>query len=415
MSFEKDLQYRKFCLYGFLKNLQFFDPYLILFFRETGLSFLQIGLLFSVRELGTNILEIPSGVAADVFGRRKSMIFSFVACIASFLLFFFFSHFAVFLGAMLVFSLGEAFRTGTHKAMILDYLKMKGWAKWKVYYYGNTRSWSQIGSAVSAVLAALLVFYSGNLRSVFLFTIIPYLAGLVLFVTYPKELDGIKASRNNLAEKLNILGPWKEAFVELGALMVRSQSRRAFLSSSFFDGFFKALKDYIQPMIEGFALSLPVLLAFTGEERVALIIGGVYFILYVGTSQVSKRAGKAADRIGSLPKAMNGTYLGGILLILLIGLFYHLGYPVVSVAFFIVYYLLENLRRPVALGYVSEKIKHEVMATGLSGESQIKTLFVAVLAPAIGIVADLTGLGLALAAVALTAGLIYPALRIKEE
>ena len=197
--------------------------------------------------------------------------------------------------------------------------------------------------------------------------------------------------------------------------MVRSRSRRAFLSSSLFDGFFKALKDYIQPMIEGMALSLPVLLAMSGEERVALIIGAVYFILYVGTSQVSKMAGSAAEKIGSLPRAMNGTYLGGILFIFLIGLFYHLGYPAVSVGVFIIYYFLENLRRPVALGYVTESIKDEVMATGLSGESQIKTLFVAVLAPAIGLVADLTGLGLALAAVAVVAALIYPVLRNKEE
>jgi MFS family permease len=415
MSFVKYLQYRKFCLYGFLKNLQFFDPYLIIFFRDTGLSFLQIGILFSVRELGTNILEIPSGVAADVFGRRRSMIVSFIAYIVSFLLFFFFSHFVVFLAAMVAFSLGEAFRTGTHKAMILDYLKMKGWTKWKVFYYGHTRSWSQIGSAVSAVLAALLVFYSGSLRSVFLFTVIPYLAGLVLFITYPKELDGIKASQRDLTEKFNIFGPWKEAFLELGALMVRSRSRRAFLSSSLFDGFFKALKDYIQPMIEGMALSLPVLLAMSGEERVALIIGAVYFILYVGTSQVSKMAGSTAEKIGSLPRAMNGTYLVGILFIFLIGLFYHLGYPAVSVGMFIIYYFLENLRRPVALGYVTESIKDEVMATGLSGESQIKTLFVAVLAPAIGLVADLTGLGLALAAVAVVAALMYPVLRIREE
>jgi len=414
MSFEKDRQYRKFCLYGFLKNLQFFDPYLIIFFRDSGLSFLQIGLLFSVRELGTNILEIPSGVAADVFGRRRSMIVSFIAYIGSFLLFFFFSHFAVFVAAMIAFSLGEAFRTGTHKAMILDYLKMKGWTKWKVFYYGHTRSWSQIGSAVSAVLAALLVFYSGNLRSVFLFTVIPYLAGLVLFITYPKELDGIKASRRDLTKKLNVLEPWKEAFVELGALMVRSRSRRAFLSSSFFDGFFKAMKDYIQPMIEGMALSLPILLALSGQERVALIIGGVYFILYVGTSQVAKKAGSLAERIGSLPKAMNGTYLVGILFIFLIGISYHLGYPAVSVAVFIIYYFLENLRRPISLGYVTESIKEEIMATGLSGESQIKTLFVAILAPAVGMVADLTSLGLALTAVAAAALLVYPALRIKS-
>ena len=52
-----DGQIRKFCAYGFLKNLQFFDPFLIFFFREAGLSFLQIGTLFSLREVVTNIMR----------------------------------------------------------------------------------------------------------------------------------------------------------------------------------------------------------------------------------------------------------------------------------------------------------------------------------------------------------------------
>ena len=73
----KDRQYFKFSLYGFLKNLRFFDPFILLFFREMGLSFLQIGTLFSIREIATNVLEVPTGIVADAFGRRRAMIFSF--------------------------------------------------------------------------------------------------------------------------------------------------------------------------------------------------------------------------------------------------------------------------------------------------------------------------------------------------
>lgn len=42
-GFTKDLQFYKFSLYGFLKNLRFFEPFLYLFFLEQGLNFLQIG------------------------------------------------------------------------------------------------------------------------------------------------------------------------------------------------------------------------------------------------------------------------------------------------------------------------------------------------------------------------------------
>ena len=57
-TFNKDLQFYKFCSYGFLKNLRFFEPFLMLFFIEKGLSYLQIGVLYSIREIGVNILEI---------------------------------------------------------------------------------------------------------------------------------------------------------------------------------------------------------------------------------------------------------------------------------------------------------------------------------------------------------------------
>ncbi len=71
----RDLQFWKFRAHGFLKNLRFFDPFFILFLRESGLSFLAIGTLISIREIATNILEIPTGIMADAFGRGKAMLF----------------------------------------------------------------------------------------------------------------------------------------------------------------------------------------------------------------------------------------------------------------------------------------------------------------------------------------------------
>ena len=189
-KFRKDLQYYKFCTYGFLKNLRFFEPFLILFFLEKDLSYLQIGVLYTLREVTRNILEVPAGVAADVLGRRRTMISSFSFYILSFLIYSLSRSMLLLAAATVVFGLGEAFRTGTHKAMIFDYLERYGWADQKVHYYGNTRSWSQAGSALSALLAAALVFHSGRYLYIFLYSTIPYVLGLGLMLTYPAWLDG---------------------------------------------------------------------------------------------------------------------------------------------------------------------------------------------------------------------------------
>jgi len=63
MTIPKDLMYYKFRAYGFLKNLRFFDPFIILFFREMGLSFLEIGGLFSIRRSRRGCLPMLTAVA----------------------------------------------------------------------------------------------------------------------------------------------------------------------------------------------------------------------------------------------------------------------------------------------------------------------------------------------------------------
>ncbi|MEZ4465231.1 MAG: hypothetical protein R3F43_12240 [bacterium] len=54
--------------------------------RERGLDFLDIGGLIAVRAVATNVLEIPTGALADALGRRRCMVVSMAAYVASYLL-----------------------------------------------------------------------------------------------------------------------------------------------------------------------------------------------------------------------------------------------------------------------------------------------------------------------------------------
>jgi MFS family permease len=148
----------RFSMYGFLKNLRFFEPFLVLFFRDAGLSFFQIGVLYAVRDISTNLLEIPAGVVADTAGRRRSMVLSFLSYIVSFIVFYTLPGFASYALAMVIFGIGEAFRSGTHKALILEHLRLSDMEDLKVTYYGRTRAASQMGSALNSLIAASLVF-----------------------------------------------------------------------------------------------------------------------------------------------------------------------------------------------------------------------------------------------------------------
>ena len=90
------------------------------------------------------------------------MMLSFAAYIASFALFGLAEGVALLFAAMALFGVGEAFRTGTHKAMIFTWLRLEGRTDDRTRVYGYTRSWSKYGSALSVVLAAVFVYYSDS-------------------------------------------------------------------------------------------------------------------------------------------------------------------------------------------------------------------------------------------------------------
>lgn len=385
MAIVKDRQFYKFAAYGFLKNLRFFDPFMILFFRQLGFSFLEIGWLFSVREISTNIMEIPTGIIADLFGRRLSMVLSMIAYMASFLVFFFFPNFGVYVVAMLLFSVGEAFRTGTHKALILEYLRIKGLTDRKTEYYGATRASSQLGSALNSVIAAALVFFTGDYRIIFIFSIIPYAINLINLYTYPKELDGDEKN----AKKSETIKDFISIFKDKKVL-------NYLFSASIFSGFFKNTKNYVQPVLKYLALTIPLSIIADEQKKVSLIVGAVYFFFYLATALASKKSSEIQSMFGEKRVAINISFILGIISMILCGMFINGGFMLVAVLMLFVLFVLENLRRPMMVSGISDQIKHKNMASGLSVESQLQTLTLAVAAPVTGYIADRMGVGNAL-------------------
>jgi len=410
----RDTQFWKFRAYGFLKNLRFFDPFLILFLRDAGLSFLAIGSLISIREIATNVLEIPTGVMADVFGRRKAMLLGFSAYLVSFVLFYLGTTFWMFSMAMLAFAFGETCRSGTHKAMILEHLRRTGREGQKVFYYGKTRAASQFGSALASLIAAGLVFWTGSYRIIFLASTVPTILNLLLLASYPRVLDGehiVLASGGWRA-----IGSQFTATTQgLWALLRDPYSLRALLSSAGFDALFRSSKDYLQPIIQAQAVALPILLAMKGEQRTAILIGLVYFFIYLATSFASSSAGAVQARLKSLSRTINLTLVAGIVLLILAGAAAWSSLRGVAIAAFLGAYVLQNLRRPMLVGFLADRMQHRAMASGLSVEVQLRTLLVAAMAPLLGWLADQIGVGggiLLLSAVVL---IMVPLLLVRDE
>ena len=371
----------RFSLYGFLKNQRYFEPFLFLAFLEKGLDFTDIGLLIAVRELTTNLLEIPSGAVADVISRRFSMILSFGAYIVAFTTLGYASDMNLLYLGMLFFGVGEAFRSGTHKAMIFAWLRSQDREDERVKIYGYTRSWSKYGSAVSVALAAPIVLFTDSYEWIFLAAIVPYALNIVNFLGYPKDLDEA-AGVVSMAEVVRHAGRTVSDSVR------RPRLRRLFFESMGFDGVFAATKDYLQPVLAALALTLAVswitLEDWSETQQAALLVGPVYIVLHLLSGAASKRSHLVSDRAGNEDRAAR--WLWGISVLVFAGLTISgfTGLLVGAVVAFVALNVLHNLWRPVLISRFDTHGSAIQGASLLSVESQARRVATMIMAPILG-------------------------------
>lgn len=410
-SYTKDLQYYKFCLYGFFKNLRFFDIFLMLFFLDKGISFLEIGLLYSTREIIILLMEIPSGIISDAMGRRRTLIASFLVYILSFVSFYFSDGLGSFFIAMILFAFADAFRSGIHKSMIFQYLKINNWSNHKVDYYGHTRSWSQSGSAISSLIAASFVFYFEKYDVIFIASVIPYLVNMALIYSYPVYLDGeiVKLSGNKIMQKFDLV------ITATLHTMRHFSFFKTLTNLTLYTGYYKAVKDYIQPLLKYVALSIPFLTFLNNEKKIAVITGVIYFFLYILTAISSKYSGAFTGFFSKNNKPMNYTLLFGLLIGGITGLSYYIGLYILPIIGFVVIMVIENLRKPIGIGLIADISKDESMATTLSITSQAKSLIAAIVAPAIGWFADIYNPSMGIVIVSVILIIALPAYWLESE
>jgi len=385
-------------MYGFLKNLRFFDAFFLLFLIEKGLPFTQIGILYAVREIIINVFEIPSGIIADTYGRKNALISSFFAYIISFAVFYLSNDFWLFMLAFILYGVGDAFRTGTHKGMIMDYLKINNWEAHKINYYGHTRSWSQKGSAISSLIAGLIVFYSGNYQYIFIYSIIPYLLNLLLIVSYPKELNH-SSKRIKPTSKFRI----RSTFSSFYKIVKQPNVLKIMNTSAMHTAYLKAVKDYIQPVMVNVALLIPIMVNIDIEKKNGIIIGVIYFFIYLMTSSASKFASRVEAK--SKRNISNSTLLLGFIFGILCGIFYSYDLWVIAMILFVGIYIIENLRKPILTGFIADNVPNEILTSVISAQSLLRTIITALLAFIFGIIADNYGIGMSLLIVSIALSL----------
>ncbi len=386
-TISNDLQIKKFCLYGFLKNLKFFEPYLIIYLMSNNINLFQIGLLVAIREVLINVFEIPSGFIADYFGRKKELFFCFGFYIISFVAFYFTDNFALAAIAMIFFGLGEAFRSGTHKAMIYTYLDTKSWQNEKTFVYGRTRSFSLIGSSISSLIGIVLILGVPSDNYIFLVSIIPYLAAMVLIATYPEYLDKADKKEGSTFKSMT-----KDL---VNNFRINKKLRNILVEEGIAEASFSYLKDLIQPILEIIIVGSGIILIsnLSADDNLKVILGLVYACLNLFGSYFSKTTYLLKGKKTSI-KCLFIIHILNTISFVLLAIFSE-QYLIVIVIYLLVY-VLHSIRKPLFIDEVDNHIDKSNRATVISLSAQLKSLFLIICAPLLGFIADKFGIGWAI-------------------
>ena len=388
----------RFSLYGFLKSQQYYVPFILLALLQVGLNYFLVGLLIAWREFIIILCQIPSGIIADAHGRKRALVISFSSYILSFCIFgsvslFFIPSFENEFGlypvvlsflAMFFLGIGEAFHSGSHKAMIFAWMRLEGRGSEKVKIYGFTRSWSKLGSATSIVLASILVFFADAYFIVFFCSAIPLLLNLINIATYPNAIDEINHTKRFSFHFHNSLS------------FIKNQPKFRWLiyESQGFSGFFRAYKDYLQPVLNTAALPISITIfsniSMSDVQKSLILIGPVYFLLFLLSAVASRNAYKVFSLFSSDKVASQFIWKISFILFVTFFIAIFFRFTTLIITCFIFAYALQNLWRPLLLSrFDSQSAENgDKGATLFSIERQMVSITTMIIAPILGYLID---------------------------
>ena len=145
---------------GILGNLSITGAWVVIM-ASRGFSLVQIGFAETIFHITSLIFEIPSGVLADVYGRKKMLIVSNLCGVIADIVMAFSGGFAMVCMSIAGHALAYNFASGSADALAYDSLKTVGEEKRYERYFSNQSIIYRVATGISTMCAgiALLLGY----------------------------------------------------------------------------------------------------------------------------------------------------------------------------------------------------------------------------------------------------------------
>ena len=351
-------------------------PIIVLFYEEQGLGLHEVFVLKSVYSVAAVTLEIPSGYLADVWGRKRCLLWGSVLFFLGYLLYSFTGAFSAFLCAELLLGAGQTLVNGADSALLYDTAAHYKAEQHYLRYEGRLTMIGNFAEAIAGIFGGLLAAYS--LRFPF------YGQAIVAFIGIPaalaiREYNHSRAVRNPAGEMLRIIR------YSLGENKVL---RYNILFSGIIGAATLTMAWFVQPIL--MQLQTPT---------------SYYGVIWTVLNLTVGIAALYSDRV---EQALGMRRSNGLILVVIVG-----GYAALALlpltyaclAILFLFYIVRGFATPILKGYINQMTFSEMRATVLSIRNFIIRLLFAAIAPFIGWLNDYYSLQVALLISALIIGI----------
>lgn len=350
-----------------------------------GFSLTQLGILEGLFHLTSFLMEVPTGIVADLFGRKLSRLLGRVLFLGSLFILYFSRSFPIQCIGFSLTAIGYNLESGAGEALIYDSLKELGRANIYKKIAGINNMIFEVGSVISLIVGGYCAHYFG-----YQWVFIPgmFVCVLSIVVALLFEEPTITQSEQHRLRQLGWFSAMKEQTLQ-SVRVIKERPRIAFiiLFTELVMMFLTCLYFYLQTF-------------WKAEGWNELQIGGFLVIASVFSATTGLLAGRIEKKIG-----VRGIII--FLPILLLISLWGLGTTDFSVLFYAISGFVPGVLYVAMQDYLNSMIPSERRATILSFQSMAYSFYMIVFFPLVGLVGDRLGLKSAFLILAIIATLMY--------
>jgi len=330
-------------------------PFLVIYYQGRGFSLFEISILWSVMALVRLISEVPTGVIADVFGRKVSAVSGFF--LTSFLWIFVpfvsYSYWALLI-LMVLLAISQTLITGALDAWVYDWLKHNKQKKLISNYYTKRPALALSGFIIGPFIGGLLVTF---VKIDWLFFIEGIGGSLLCLILLLFAKEHFKRKKYNTKQKFHqMVQTTKKGF---SFIFSENKFKLMLVASVSFAGWIAVNELASQPFLKD--LGMPI-----------SYLGFFFSILGIFTAFAPFLGNLLAKKIGE--KSVFILSALGIFLLSLLVIFTKQPYYSVGATLLILMWIAFFVQQPAFRTHIQHLLPSKTRATILSAESMLESV-----------------------------------------